>query len=421
MLDFPIFEAEWGADEELLLVEGLELHGVGNWEQISDHIGTKNKEECARHYDLVYVQSEDFPCPKPQADFVAMLNNPDHERLRARQPGYVKKPLPVCPRPPPSAPANHEIAGFMPGRRDFDLEFDNEAEQSVKEMEFAADEPQEEVALKTAMLNIYNTTLNRRTERKNFIFDRNLTDFKKIQAVEKKRPKEEKELYQKMRVFAKMMTATDFELFMQGLLHEQRLRQRISALQEYRRMGLSSFREAHDYDREKLQRANSNKNMGLAGTAPAGRGRPKSISTIDDHSGGIPLFQRPTTPSINAAAANDLFAPRSSSGNIPLSASSITIGMNATSSASSSSTRKQAPPLDIAATEGTDLLSEQEMVLCSNLRLFPRAYLAIKDTLLKEYATKGSLRRRQARSLVKIDVNKTTRIYDFFVEMGWLK
>lgn len=40
-LDFPIFERNWGADEELLLVEGLELFGIGNWEQISEHIGTK--------------------------------------------------------------------------------------------------------------------------------------------------------------------------------------------------------------------------------------------------------------------------------------------------------------------------------------------------------------------------------------------
>lgn len=27
VLDFPVFEADWGADEELLLVEGLELFG----------------------------------------------------------------------------------------------------------------------------------------------------------------------------------------------------------------------------------------------------------------------------------------------------------------------------------------------------------------------------------------------------------
>ena len=63
MLDFPIFEGEWGADEELLLVEGLEMFGLGNWEAISDHIGTKNKLEVEEHYNRVYVQSETWPYP----------------------------------------------------------------------------------------------------------------------------------------------------------------------------------------------------------------------------------------------------------------------------------------------------------------------------------------------------------------------
>ena len=53
MLDFPIFSGDWGADEELLLVEGLEIFGIGNWEQISEHIGTKNKLECENHYNAV--------------------------------------------------------------------------------------------------------------------------------------------------------------------------------------------------------------------------------------------------------------------------------------------------------------------------------------------------------------------------------
>lgn len=70
--------------------------------------------------------------------------------------------------------------------------------------------------------------------------------------------------------------------------------------------------------------------------------------------------------------------------------------------------------------EGVELLTAQEVVLCSNLRLLPRPYLAIKETLLREYMKLGSLKRRDARMLIKIDVNKTSRIFDFFVEMGWI-
>jgi len=44
-----------------------------------------------------------------------------------------------------SQPANHEIAGYMPGRLEFETEYENEAEQAVKDMVFSEDDPPEEV------------------------------------------------------------------------------------------------------------------------------------------------------------------------------------------------------------------------------------------------------------------------------------
>lgn len=41
---------------------------------------------------------------------------------------------------------------------------------------------------------------------------------------------------------------------------------------------------------------------------------------------------------------------------------------------------------------------------------------------MREYARRGGkLRRREARDLVKIDVNKTSRVWDFLVQTGFLK
>ncbi len=45
----------------------------------------------------------------------------------------------------------------------------------------------------------------------------------------------------------------------------------------------------------------------------------------------------------------------------------------------------------------------------------------MKETLVREYARRGGkLRRREARELVKIDVNKTSRVWDFLVQQGFL-
>ncbi len=73
------------------------------------------------------------------------------------------------------------------------------------------------IDLKIAVLDIYNSRLDKRLEKKNFIFDRNFLDFKRIQAVERKRPKDEKELLSKMRVFAKMQSPTEFDSFVEGI------------------------------------------------------------------------------------------------------------------------------------------------------------------------------------------------------------
>jgi len=56
-LKFPLYCNDWTAEEELLLFEGLEKFGFGNWQEISEHIGTgKPKEEIEDHYEQVYLK-----------------------------------------------------------------------------------------------------------------------------------------------------------------------------------------------------------------------------------------------------------------------------------------------------------------------------------------------------------------------------
>lgn len=65
-----------------------------------------------------------------------------------------------------------------------------------------------------------------------------------------------------------------------------------------------------------------------------------------------------------------------------------------------------------------DKLTSDERQLCSTVRLVPDAYLAYKKILIAENAKIGYLRLADARRLIKIDVNKTRVIYDFFYEHG---
>lgn len=50
-------------ERELLLIEGISLQGLGNWQAIAEHVGTRTKEEAEEHYNTVYVTSQDWPLP----------------------------------------------------------------------------------------------------------------------------------------------------------------------------------------------------------------------------------------------------------------------------------------------------------------------------------------------------------------------
>jgi hypothetical protein len=48
---------------ELLLIEGISQEGLGNWQMIAEHVGTRTKEDVEEHYNSVYVDSRDWPLP----------------------------------------------------------------------------------------------------------------------------------------------------------------------------------------------------------------------------------------------------------------------------------------------------------------------------------------------------------------------
>ncbi|KAJ1889869.1 Transcriptional adapter ada2 [Kickxella alabastrina] len=372
---FPIFTHDWSADEELLLIDGLRQFGMGNWKDAAEHVGTRTKEECEQHYMDVYVASDSWPLPNMNCQFENKFARTSEERKGKNSTPSKYKVL-------SSQPSNHEIVGYMPGRLEFETEYENEAEQAIKDMMINDDDSPEEVELKQIVLRIYNNKLDRRLYRKGFMFDRGFLEYRKNQAIEKKRSKEERDLLNKIKVFARMQTKEDFEAFSEGLLNELALRHRISQLQEWRRNGITTLDDGAQYEAEKSQRLS------------------RRATTLRDSAHLLERLQKiASMRTVRDAGPADVHSLGSHKHPI----------------------RKSINPLDIEGADGIELLSESEKEVCARLRIFPRPYLVVKETLLTEYARTGQLKRRQARDLVKIDVNKTSRLYDFFVESGWIK
>ncbi|GAX86040.1 hypothetical protein CEUSTIGMA_g13455.t1 [Chlamydomonas eustigma] len=62
-LSFPILHPEWGADEEILLLEAVDIFGLGNWVSVADHVANKTAQQCKQHYFQTYIDTETFPYP----------------------------------------------------------------------------------------------------------------------------------------------------------------------------------------------------------------------------------------------------------------------------------------------------------------------------------------------------------------------
>jgi transcriptional adapter 2-alpha len=388
---YPIFDKDWGADEELLLIAGCESFGLGNWQDVADHIGNRSKEEVANHYFDVYLNPDHYPFPPMELDF---SNISPLEFLESRKKRLeTRKALPL---PPPknktvaSVPLCHEIQGYMPGRLEFDYEAENDAEIPIKDMIFDPEDTANDIELKLTILNIYNSRLTTRAERKRVLILNNLLEYRKNIAQDKRKSKEEKDLLKRINAFIRILTPEDFSLFTANFLTELKCRIRIQQLQTWRQNGITTVEDGNKFEKDKLIRAAHYQRMGN------GQLSSRNGSSMSINSGGG-----------GGGSGSSIRKPYSITNSPQPEYSKSKLYSNRT-------------PLDISRANDFELLSNEEKQLCATLRILPKPYLAIKCQLMKEAVkNNGLLKKKDARQLLKIDVNKASKIYEFFVQMGW--
>ncbi|OMJ25366.1 Transcriptional adapter 2 [Smittium culicis] len=205
---FPIFSIDWTADEELLLIDGLLKFGLGNWEEVSIYVGSKSKKECESHYNKIYVDSDFWPIPDMSKTF-------DVKYAKSTNSGSTKSSDSLKPyKPISSQPTNHEIAGYMPGRLEFEIEYENDSEIVIKDLVF-----------------------------------------------EKKLAPSIKDSLNKIKAFAKVLSDPDYQTFSAGIQNELELKNRIDQLVEWRQNGISTLAEGSVYETEKSIRMQKSKTI----------------------------------------------------------------------------------------------------------------------------------------------------------------
>jgi transcriptional adapter 2-alpha len=395
-----------------------------------------------RHYEKIYLESPNFPLPKRASPSdTALLQDVPREqfqqakkrRIETRKEAAKNAP-PATPKQKPTAsvPSCHEVQGYMPGRLEFETEYANEAEEAVQHMQFdpgdgvnpRTGELEPEMELKLTVMDIYNARLTQRADRKKIMFEHNLLDYRKASALDKKRTKEERDLLNRAKPFARMMNQHDFEEFNKGLINELNLRQAIAQLQDWREKKITNLLDGEKYEQDKVIRAQKSIPMGSMDRERfASSQRTKAVPAIEVPSGAAALVapelpthltQETLTISPGRSALPDkILTNGHANGNItPVKRDKVPILPLST-----------VTPMHLSQENAADLhlLTEEEIELCEKTRINPKPYLVLKEAIIKE-AMKGNgqLKRKQVKELSKIEGSKAGRIFDFFVNSGWI-
>ncbi|XP_031394515.1 transcriptional adapter ADA2a isoform X1 [Punica granatum] len=260
-------------------------------------------------------------------------------------------------------PSMSDLGGYNFKRQEFEIEYDNDAEQLLADMEFRDTDTDAERELKLQVLRIYSRKLDERKRRKDFILERNLLY---PDHFEKNLPPEERGIYKRLKVFTRYHCKEDHEELLKSVIQEHQILRRIQQLQEARAAGCRTAAEANkfiDDKREREAEESSQRAKESAQAGPSSKVLPRlnySKSEVD----GIPM---------------------------------------------------ELLDWDISDFPGAELLSETEKRLCREIRLLPAHYLKMLHVLSMEIKEGKLTKKSDAYSLFKVDPTKTDRVYDMLV------
>ncbi|XP_077995715.1 transcriptional adapter 2-alpha-like [Glandiceps talaboti] len=369
--DFSVFEAGWTAKEEMALLDAVSDCGLGNWGDVANQVQSKSREECEQHYQNVYIRN-----PKPPLPIY-----PKHEMVAKEKP-ILCKLSDDPPRPAKDSQKANEMAGYMCARGDFNEEFDNYAEWDVKDLYFADDDDALLQALKTGAVQIFYARVRERHRRKKILKNYGLINLWKQQMLERKHSKYIRTLFEKMRPFMRLQPPETHDKMIEGFIYEYDLQKEIKRLKEFTENGITSFRGARLFEKLKSRREEQKTRRNMLTDV---------LGYVEDQNACQQWLQRQALLETGQMQLPSVFP---------------TIG------------RRSAPPLDLHNFPMYEKLNDAEREMCAHVRIIPEAYFEYKRILMSEFTKQGFLRLKQARNLIKIDVNKTRKLYDFLVKQG---
>ena len=272
-----LFTKDWTLGQEIKLLGAIERLGLNNWEEISKILG-KGKLECESHYYTFYYKSNNDFLPDDKLIILntnnkcsknISLSNKKQETLytdkikqnigyipfsennksnRSLSKNNIKKD-----ENDKSKPVNqnmYDILGYWEKRKDYDVEYKNEAEIQMSEIEFNENDNKDKLDINYTSLRNYNNVLDEREERKNFVIEKNLFDVRKQINFFKKLSKHDKEIYEAIKYNMKYLTKEQFLFILESNILEKNIKTRLNQLLYYKNLGCNTYDDIQKYINE---------------------------------------------------------------------------------------------------------------------------------------------------------------------------
>ena len=265
-----LYTNDWTLGDEIKLLGAIEKLGLENWEEISKILG-KGKYECESHYYTFYYKSKDDYLP---SDKIININNNSKNILKLNkidENKYLEKIkdnigyIPFSDNNKPNRsisknikkddsdknkPMNQNIydnLGYWTKRKDYDVEFKNEAEIELSELEFKEGDTPAQIKNNFKCLKNYNNILDEREERKNLIIEKNLFDVRKQISFDKKLSNQDREIYTSVKNNLKYLTKEQFLFLFESNVLEKNIKSRINQLLFYKKLGCNTYDDIQKY------------------------------------------------------------------------------------------------------------------------------------------------------------------------------
>ncbi|XP_029640641.1 transcriptional adapter 2-beta-like [Octopus sinensis] len=421
-----VFETSkpWSLAEETMLLDAVEQYGFGNWEDVANHVKSRTLSECQEHYVTFYIHGNvgaiSFPDENTRSNYRPIPDStPPIKKEKSTSENNEGSgdasgdnascdinglsngsPMPLV----DLTAAEQKDLGYMMLRGDFEREYDNDAEAVISSIAINYDDEELDILFKLSQVDRYRSRLAERERRKrlackfgllstNALFSNNNTSGKpKSQQTKKTKSsssssagsKDDKDVIDRMRVFARFQTFHEHKQFCDNMQRVKDVRCHIKDLLRYRRNGLTKSNEVELFEEVKIKkerRADRSKKVA------------NSLMNKRSMSSSSTLVSKKNECKLDIIIDDDDENP---------------------DDCDDESTK------DMSSLPNYEQLSNSEKRLCSSLRLTPSNYITIKTSIIRESLQRQHGYPVKIRYPSYLDKTHRRKIINFLTNNGWI-